>query len=193
MNRTRRRVKLALLVLGVTATVSAVAVAQHDHHHPASASHPSGAALGQPTEVGQGAFAALAEIVSLLERDPSTDWEKVDIGALRDHLVDMERLTVDAEVTESAIEGGLEILVGGPAAAVEAARRMVPAHAAMVAGGRGWKVRVEDRGPTLRVLWTTDDPGGVARIRGLGLFGMIATGDHHQPHHWSIASGRNPH
>jgi hypothetical protein len=192
MNRNRRRT-VSLLALVVTAAVPAVAVAQHDHHHPPSSSHPAAATPDQPTETGQGAFAALAEIVSLLERDPDTNWEKVDIGALRDHLVDMERLTVDAEVTETAIEGGLEILVGGPPAAVEAARRMVPAHAAMVAGGRGWKVQTEDRGPTLRVLWTTGDPVEVARVRGLGFFGLMASGNHHQPHHLMIASGRNPH
>lgn len=192
MNRTRRGTVVSFALV-VTAVVAAVAVAQHDHHHPPSAAHDVAATPGQPTEMGQGAFAALAEIVSLLERAPDTDWEKVDIGALRDHLVDMERLTVDAEVTETAIEGGLEIIVGGPPAAVEAARRMVPAHAAMVAGGRDWKVRAEDRGQTLRVLWTTGDPVERTRIRGLGFFGLMASGNHHQPHHLMIASGRSPH
>jgi hypothetical protein len=33
----------------------------------------------------------------------------------------------------------------------------------------------------------------VAKIRGLGYIGVMAYGNHHQPHHWAMASGENPH
>ena len=46
-----------------------------------------GAAAG-PAEPGQGAFAAMQEIVAILEADPTTDWSKVDLPALRQHLAD---------------------------------------------------------------------------------------------------------
>ena len=40
-----------------------------------------------PTEPGQGAFGALHEIVRILEADPRIDWSKVDLDALREHLI----------------------------------------------------------------------------------------------------------
>ncbi len=41
------------------------------------------AARQLPKEAGQSAFAAIHEIVVMLEGDPKTDWSKVDIDALR--------------------------------------------------------------------------------------------------------------
>lgn len=176
------------------ASVSGPAAAQHAAMHPPTAP-PAGGRVGgsEAKEFGQGAFAAISEIVAILEADPETDWDRVDLGALRAHLVDMERLTVDSVVSQHPVDGGLEILVSGPAPAVDAARRMVPAHAAMVAAGRGWKVDLEDRGETLRILWTTADPTELAKLRGLGFFGLMAEGGHHQHHHLLIATGRDPH
>ena len=51
-----------------------------------------------PNETGQSQFAAVAEIVTLLRDDPETDWTRVDIEALRDHLVDMDNVTTKASV-----------------------------------------------------------------------------------------------
>jgi hypothetical protein len=42
-----------------------------------------------PQLSGQDAFGAIQEIVGMLEADPATDGSKVDIDALRDHLLDM--------------------------------------------------------------------------------------------------------
>jgi hypothetical protein len=40
---------------------------------------------------------------------------------------------------------------------------------------------------------TTTKPDEVAKIRGLGYIGILATGAHHQAHHWAMARGINPH
>ena len=56
---------------------------------------------GMPVEGGQSAFAAIQEIVGILENDPHTDWSKVDIEALRQHLIDMDNVTLRAAVTAS--------------------------------------------------------------------------------------------
>ena len=50
-----------------------------------------------PAKSGQSAFAAIQEIVSILEADPATDWSKVDIDALRQRLVDMNNVTLSRE------------------------------------------------------------------------------------------------
>jgi len=185
---------LAIAAVGLP-SASFAGTSPHDHcaHQAMAAAAPSSADATMPTQPGQAAFAAIGEIVSILESDPATDWSRVDIGALRDHLVDMERLVTDTQVTQEPIEGGLEIVVGGPQGAVDAARRMVPAHAAMVAADRGWTVSVEDRGSDLLVRWTTADPAEVPRVRALGFYGLMAEGNHHPHHHLMIARGMNPH
>ena len=37
---------------------------------------------------GHDAFGAIQEIVQILDADPNTDWSKVDLEALRQHLID---------------------------------------------------------------------------------------------------------
>ncbi|RTM12059.1 MAG: hypothetical protein EKK33_18550, partial [Bradyrhizobiaceae bacterium] len=54
--------------------------------------------IQEPTQPGQDAFAAIQEIVQILEADPHTDWSKVNIDALREHLVDMSNVTLAAQV-----------------------------------------------------------------------------------------------
>lgn len=66
-----------------------------------------------PAETGEAAFAALSEIVNRLDSDPATDWEKVSIRTLRDHLVDMHRLMLDAEVDERPVPGGFTTRITG--------------------------------------------------------------------------------
>ena len=69
-----------------------------------------------PAEAGQSAFAAIQEIVSILEADPTTDWSRVDIDALRQHLVDMNAVTLEAKVASAPVEGGEQFDVTGDGA-----------------------------------------------------------------------------
>jgi hypothetical protein len=146
-----------------------------------------------PTEAGQGAFAAIAEIVARLEADPNTDWSKVDIGALREHLVDMNELTLNAVAREEPIQGGLQIEVTGEGRTLRAIRNMVPPHAAELAKIQGWQVEAATRNGGARLTVTSTDPRQEAQIRGLGFFGLMATGAHHQTHHWAMAAGQPMH
>ena len=150
-------------------------------------------AASLPNEAGQGAFAAIAEVVLLLQADPETDWSEVDVGALREHLVDMNELTLNALAREEWIPGGLRIEVTGEGRTLRAIQNMVPAHAAELAKVEGWQVEAaaRDGGATLTV--TSTDPRQEAQIRGLGFFGLMATGAHHQAHHWATATGQPVH
>ena len=65
---------------------------------------------------GQEAFGTIQEIVRMLEADPATDWSKVNIGALREHLIDMDEVTLRAQASERALENGVEIEVTARAA-----------------------------------------------------------------------------
>jgi len=61
------------------------------------AGHPGmGAGLSTPRMVGQDAFGAIREIVRILDADPKTDWSKVDLEALRQHLIDMNEVNATA-------------------------------------------------------------------------------------------------
>ena len=70
---------------------------------------------------------------------------------------------------------------------------MVPAHAAQLARDDRWAVEVSvlENGMELRV--TSDDPAVVARIKGLGFFGLMASQDHHREHHLMMARGNDVH
>jgi hypothetical protein len=177
----------AVLGAALLAPVAAPAASTHAHagihggHHPAVSG-----------EVGQGAFAAIAEIVARLEAEPSTDWSKVDISALRRHLVDMSALTLGAEVASTPVPGGLDMHVTGQGRTLGAIRRMVPAHAVELSAVPGWRVEAQAMPDGARLVVVGGD-GDQAKIRGLGFFGLMALGTHHQSHHWAMATGRAVH
>lgn len=148
---------------------------------------------GAPTLPGQDAFGAVQEIVRVLEADPKTDWSKVDLEALRQHLIDMNDVTLKAEVATKAVDGGLEMAVTGSGRTLAAIQRMVPAHASEINGVNGWNAKTSmlDSGVLLSV--TATDPKEVAHIRGLGFIGILVSGSHHQPHHLAMAKGEPIH
>ena len=85
---------MRLIPLLLAIVMAAPVAAQHAHSA-------NGHTMGGPQETGQSTFAALAEIVAILQADPETDWERVDIDGLRRHLVDMDLLTQEAVVTRT--------------------------------------------------------------------------------------------
>jgi hypothetical protein len=146
-----------------------------------------------PTMPGQDAFGAVQEIVRILEADPNTDWSKVNLEALRQHLIDMNEVTLKADASVKQIDGGLEVSVTGDGRTLAAIQRMVPAHAHEINGLNGWSAKAEPlpNGELLTV--TSSDPQQVQHIRGLGFIGILASGAHHQPHHLAIAKGEIVH
>ncbi|TGQ30428.1 hypothetical protein [Mesorhizobium sp. M00.F.Ca.ET.216.01.1.1] len=162
-----------------------------DGHRPneAMAHHQDGSALSEP---GQAAFAAIQEIVEILEADPATDWSKVKIDALREHLVDMDNVTLKSIVTGEQIEDGVRFQITGRGPVQESIRRMVAAHASAMDGVDGWHFNASEisEGTELTVLPTAADR---AMLRGLGFFGVMARGMHHQEHHLMLARGQAPH
>ncbi len=145
-----------------------------------------------PVQPGQSAFAAIQEILALLEADPATDWSKVDIEALRQHLIDMDNVTLRAVVASEPVEGGLRFLVSGDGAVRDSIRRMVLAHAATMDGAGGWHfaAAATETGAALTVTAPASD---TAKLRALGFIGVMTRGMHHQMHHLMIALGQNPH
>lgn len=151
------------------------------------------AAQQMPTEAGQAAFAAIHEIVGMLVADPQTDWSKVNIEALRQHLIDMDNVTMRADVAAEDVPGGARFRVSGQGGVVGAIRRMTLAHAAMMQGAGGWTYAARELPGGAELVVTAKDPADAVKIRALGYIGLMALGSHHQKHHLMIAKGENPH
>jgi hypothetical protein len=159
---------------------------------PAAAQHAHNSS-GGPVETGQSAFAAIAEIVQILSDDPDTDWSKVNIQALRDHLVDMELVTTEANVRAQSEGRIVEFNVTGEGDVADAIGRMVLAHSPMLEMASEWTVTAEPftNGAAMRIEVDTDPE--FARVLGLGFFGIMTIGAHHQAHHLQMAMGTDPH
>jgi len=102
---------------------------------------PSGAlaAADVPSSSGQDTFAAISEIMRILDADVRTDWTKVDLERLRQHLIDMHEVVLRAQVTATPVEGGLAMDVTGHRRTADAIRAMVGPHA----GELGLAAKVE--------------------------------------------------
>ena len=173
-----------------------VAQAQQGHHTGGShampgdsMSHGSSAA----SEPGQAAFAAIQEVVGILDADPNTDWSKVDIDALRRHLVDMNNVTLYAKAEAIPVENGMRFEVTGHGEVRASIQRMVAAHAITMNGRGGWTYRAEARPEGAAMTVIVANPTELPKLRGLGFFGVMALGMHHPVHHLMIATGQGPH
>lgn len=167
---------------------------QHQEEHGSHGSKSQGSDNRRPVLGGQDAFAAIQEIVTILQEDPQTDWSRVDIDALREHLIDMNRVTLEARVHSEDVEGGARHRISGDnARTIAAIQRMVTAHAAWMKANSTWSTQTihQNEGVTLTV--TSQDSNDETRIRALGFMGFMAQGNHHQPHHLKMALGDDLH
>lgn len=161
---------------------------------PGMPGHPGATTMGRTPDLpGQDAFGAVQEVVAMLEADPKTDWSKVNLAALREHLIDMNEVVLKAEAAEKPVEGGLEIAVTGSGRTLAAIQRMIPAHAQEIDGFKGWSANATARPDGVLLTVTASDPKEVEHIRGLGFIGVLASGSHHQRHHLAMAKGEMLH
>jgi len=159
--------------------------AMHGHH-------PATPAAEAPTLPGQDAFGAIAEVVSLLDADPDTDWSRVDLERLRQHLIDMNEVVLRSAVKASPVPAGLAMEITGAPRTERAIRAMLVPHAVELDGMADWTARTERIPGGLRLTVTARAAGDartVARIRGLGFAGLLVQGGHHGPHHLAMAKG----
>ena len=165
---------------------------QHNQHGMSHAGHSS---MGHklPVEVGDAGFAAIAEIVTLLSNDPNTDWNQVNINGLREHLVLMSQLVQGAAVEEESIPNGRRFRVSGEGLVLKAIQQMVPAHSAELNKMDEFSASatLADDGAVLEI--SGRDEAVTAKFKGLGFFGLMATGSHHQMHHLMMATGKGHH
>lgn len=163
-----------------------------DMNHVQHMQHMQGNDAAIPTMSGQEVFGTIQEIVRILEADPATDWSKVNIAALREHLIDMDEVTMRAAATERALDNGIEFTITGQGRTLDAIKRMVPAHTHELAT-LGWQARTEDLPNGVKLVVGTTDPRLLVKLKALGFMGIMVQGAHHQPHHLMMAKGELTH
>lgn len=176
----------AMLVAAVVLLCAGrTAQAQSHDHAQMSAGAP------RASQPGEAAYAAIAEIVRLLQADPNTDWSRVDLEQLRRHLADMHEVTINSAVAQKQVAGGFEAAVTGAARTAAAIQRMARAHARATAQDTRFEVAVTDlpNGARVRVVARQKDERAAQMLRGLGFIGWLTLEDHHAPHHLMIARG----
>jgi hypothetical protein len=187
---------LTLIVAGGVATgavfvgtnLGKAANTKHIDH----AQHMRGPKAAKPTMPGQEVFGTIQEIVHILEADPATNWSKVNIAALREHLIDMDEVTMRAVTNQQALADGIAITVTGEGRTFDAIKRMVPAHTHELAA-LGWQARTEVLPNGVKLVVTTSDPRQVVKLNALGFMGIMVQGAHHQVHHLMMAKGEMAH
>ena len=140
---------------------------------------------------GQDAFGTIQEVVQMLENDPATDWSKVNIAALREHLIDMNEVTLRAAASERMLDNGIEIAVTGEGRTLAAIKRMVPAHVHELSE-IGWSAKTEDLPNGVKLTVTASEAAPLTKLKALGFIGIMVQGGHHQPHHLAMAKGQFP-
>lgn len=177
---------VAVLALAVTALPG---LAQSGMDHSRHGAMTAGAPAAPP---GQDAYAAIAAIIAQLEADSTTDWSKVNVEALRQHLVVMNDVTLGARSTQVSVAGGARMDVTGDGRVAGSIRAMLHAHAPELDRMGLYRATVEDIPRGARLTVTAADPADaktVAKIRGLGFIGLLTLGAHHAQHHLALARG----
>ena len=183
-------ISAAALLAGAQTTAQVMDHATMDHG--AAVAHPD-ATPGQPTEAGQSAYAAIGEVARIMLADPQTDWSHADVDALRNHLVDMDNVTMHAAVTMSRLPNGALFHVTGAGPTIGSIQRMTRSHFAEPDVGKEWTMSVQPTSGGADVTVVSANPADAAEIAGLGFFGILTMGAHHQPHHLMMARGMMRH
>lgn len=185
----------ALLVGAISLSGSLDVLGAQDHQHQPGMQHESNSQTTAAVqyEPGQAAYGAIAQIVERLDKDPSTDWSKVNIEGLRQHLVDMDNVTMRSRITTRNTATGFTAQLTGEGDAIASIRRMTKAHVAVLSreGGAATAVATEIPGGASLEVTVVDpaDKRAVARLQGLGAIGVMTLGNHHGPHHEGLARG----
>lgn len=184
--------KAAAFLIVLTVAVSLWAKDQHTGHE--HNGHPTTNSAGSSTpliEGGEAAFSALIEVVALLESDENTDWSNVNIGALHEHLRDMNHVMLNTEVvSHSLTSSSVMFKVTATAIAEDSLRRSLQAHSDYIASIRPWEIQVviSEDGATVEIA--PNSASELQKLNALGFYGFMALDSHHQAHHWLIATGQ---
>lgn len=105
----------------------------------------------------------------------------------------MDNVTTIASVERTVDGMNVRFMVTGDQVVAESIKRMVLAHSPMLQGSSDWTVsaREVEGGASMLVQVGSDEE--LEQVLGLGFFGLMTIGAHHQQHHLMIATRQPPH
>lgn len=185
---------LTITICALLLLVTASSYAEDKHHkHSDDMNHNSMVSNElQPTQGGEAAFAAIIEIVALLEQNPDTDWDTVDIDLLRSHLLDMNQVMLNTTASKEVLSANaIRFTVNANEGSIASVKRMVPTHSHFIQQVRGWEIQPEltNNGATLTI--SSEDTHTIKRLNALGFYGFMSLEAHHQAHHYQMAKGQS--
>ena len=146
------------------------------------------------TYPGNMIFGTVQEAVNRLLASPDTDWKKVDVEGLRQHLLDMKNFSENVLVlSKQNISNGLEVTIKVEPNALSSLERVLSAHPAQLYQESGWTMEVVQLEDEFTLTITTEVLDEVEKLRGLGYFGLMVYGNHHVSHHWMMIQGIDAH
>ncbi|MEA3245810.1 MAG: hypothetical protein U9Q74_06610 [Gemmatimonadota bacterium] len=175
-----------------TALPSAPLAAQGMDHSKMGGMDKMGGMMGGMAMPGQAAFATIQDVVKKLKADPNTDWSKVNLEALRQHLIDMDNVMMRAKVKQVSVDGGMSLDITGAGDVEGSIRRMGGMHAMALTEEGQYVAKSSEIPGGIRLVVTAKDPRdakAVTMVRALGFSGTFTEGDHHAMHHMMIARG----
>ena len=101
---------------------------------------------------------------------PKTDWSKVNIDALRQHLIDMNEVTLRAAATPRVFDDGIEFTVTGEGRTLEAIKRMVPAHVNELRE-IGWNAKSDELPNGVKLAVTANEGTTAHQTQGARFYG----------------------
>ena len=140
---------------------------------------------------GDSVFTQIQNQVRTLQEDPDTDWTQVDLTALQQHLVDMEHLSLFAEVSTQYLANGLRYTVTGQGRTLAAIQRMVPMHAQQIATELGMQVEAEVTAEGAWISVITADDKERAMYQAIGFLGLMTHRDVSSVHYFCFCFCRS--
>ncbi|NQZ30949.1 MAG: hypothetical protein HRU06_06720 [Oceanospirillaceae bacterium] len=188
MNKTTKVVTISLLA---SVSLMALGVPKHADHMMTTAQ----SVTLQPTEAGNDAFGTIQEIINILQRDPSVDWRRVNLEALRVHLIEMQDMTLNVEVIkQKPIKNGFVAVIKATSRRAEfSLTKVLAVHPKMLAIENGYNMAVASENNQFKITVTATNEQDIIKLQGLGYIGVMALGNHHQMHHLAIAKGQQSH
>ena len=98
-----------------------------------------------------------------------------------------------SSVTSTSLPNGARFDVRGTGSVIAAIRRMTKSHSTMSDNLPNQTTQVTETPAGASLTVTSSDPAVAQNIRGLGFYGMLTGGVHHQLHHLKMAQGQMNH
>ena len=105
----------------------------------------------------------------------------------------MDNVTTKASVERTVDKLVVTFLITGDEVATASIQRMVLAHSPMLQQSSDWSVIAQEQEGGAKMMIQVSSEDDLNQVLGLGFFGVMTIGAHHQQHHLMVATGQSPH